>query len=167
MASRAGHAEVGEVGPAVVVEEHVGRLDVAVHDAGAVGGGQGGEQVVGEPARPRRAAAGRGDLVGEGAAGEVRHDQHEVVAVVDDVEQRDDARVVEAAEHLGLAPDAGPGRGHVVGRAVQGEPLERHPVAVGAGGEVDDAHAAPSEPPLDHVRGPLMRAETVPAASLG
>ena len=41
-------AEVGQVGAAGLVEQDVGRLDVAVHDAGAVGGGQRVEQRVGE-----------------------------------------------------------------------------------------------------------------------
>ena len=61
--------------------------------------------------------------------------------------------MVERSEHLGLPPDALPGRGQLLGRAVQRQPLERDLVAVGVvDAEVDDAHAAPAD-----ARGPRRR----------
>ena len=86
-----------------------------------------------------------GHPVGEGAAGQVRHDEGDVVAVVHHLEELDDVRVVEAGQHLGLALDALPGPGDVLGRPVERQALERHLGAVVAAAEVDHAHAAPPE----------------------
>ena len=62
-----------------------------------------------------------------------------------DLDQPDDAGVVEGGEDLGLAPDAGAGPGDLVGRPVQGQPLEGDLGPVVVLGQVDDAHAAPAQ----------------------
>ena len=56
-----------------------------------------------------------GHPLGEGAAGEVRHHERDLVAVVEHLEELDDVGVVEAGEHLGLPLDPLPGPGHVLG----------------------------------------------------
>ncbi len=84
-------------------------------------------------------------LVGQGAAAEVGHHQHDVVALVDHLEQRDDAGMVERSQRGGLAADPLAGAVHVVDAAVEGEPLDGHGPSVGVEGEVDDAHAAASQ----------------------
>lgn len=143
----AGHPEVGEVRHPVLVEEDVGRLDVAVHHAGPVGGG---ERVGQRLEEPRHLLGRRGAVpahpVGQRAPGEVGHDEGQLLALLDDVEQLDDVGVVEAGEHLGLPGDALPGPGDLVGGAVQGEALERHEAPLGVPGEVDHAHPALAEP---------------------
>src|SRR5690606_3364009 len=68
-----------------------------------------------------------------------------LVALVDDVEQPDDVRVVQLAQHLGLPQQALPGPGDLGGRAVQGQALERDLLPRLVAGEVDDAHPAPSQ----------------------
>ena len=76
-----------------------------MHDAGAVGGGEGVEEVVSQQVhlvrgqRPERA-----DPVRQGAPAEIGHDQHEVVPVVDDVEQAHDPRMVHRGQGRGLPP---------------------------------------------------------------
>ena len=87
-----------------------------------------------------------GHPVGQGAAGEVRHHERDVVAVVEHLEELDDVGVVEAGEHLGLPLDALPGPGDVLGGPVEGQALEGHLGAVVPAAEVDDPHPSPPEP---------------------
>ena len=47
-----------------------------------------------------------GDPLGQAAARQVGHDEHDLVALVDDVEQADDVGVVQLAQDLGLAQEA-------------------------------------------------------------
>src|SRR5690606_23430575 len=49
VARGAGDAEVGDLDRAVIVEQHVARLDVAVHDARVVGGDQRGGDLLADP----------------------------------------------------------------------------------------------------------------------
>ena len=91
-----GQAEVGHLDPAVVGDQHVLRLDVAVHDAGPVRGREGLEhrlQQVQRLARAHRAPLAH--QVAQRAPGHVLHRQerHPVVRAL--VEDLDDAVVVE------------------------------------------------------------------------
>ncbi len=123
-----------------------------MNDPGPVGRRQGLEQTVADAGHLGRGeGTAGGHPVGQAAAGEQRHDEDEVVAVVDHVEEADDALVVEPAEDLRLPPDPGPGRGELGLRAVQGDPLEGDAGAVGRHAELDDAHPAPAEAALDDV----------------
>ena len=79
------------------------------------------------------------------ASGEVRHDEGDVVAVLDHLEELDDVRVIEARQHLGLALDPLTGAGDVLGRSVEGEAFEGHQAAVRRPGQVDHPHTASSE----------------------
>ncbi len=141
-----GDPEVGEVGTTRRVEQHVRRLDVAVHDAGAVGDGQRAEQLVAEEGNGGRGhRSARADVVGQRAARQVGHHEHEVVAVVDHVEQRDDVGVVERLEHLGFAADALAGLVHLDVAAAQSESLQRDGSAGRIDGQIDHAHAAATQ----------------------
>jgi hypothetical protein len=145
-------AEVGQVRATVDVEQDVRRLDVTVHDALAVGGRERAEQrwcehtELGGRQRPVGA-----DLVRQGAAPEVRHDQHDLVVLVDDLEEAHDVGVLQAEQGLGLAADALAGLGHLVDAAVQHQALDRDRLAVGTDREVDDAHSASTEALLQYV----------------
>ena len=162
--AEAGHAEVDEVRVPREVEQHVGGLDVAVDDPVAVGGRQGVEEDVGEAVDlSRREGAVVVHLLGEGAALQVGEHQHDVVAVVDDVEEGHDRRVLEALEGGRLPPDALAGPVHLVGAALQQQALARDLAAVGSDGEVDHAHASAPEPALHHVlhEAPSLRGQLV------
>jgi hypothetical protein len=142
-----GDAEVGQARLAPVVEQHVGGLDVPVDDPGPVGRRQ-------RPQQPPGLALdllGRGGTVlghplGQAPAREVGHDQDDLVALVDHVEQADHVGVVQPAQHLGLPQQPLAGPGDVGGRALQRQPLERDLLAVVGPGQVDDPHPAPAEP---------------------
>jgi hypothetical protein len=85
------------------------------------------------------------DPVGEGPAGQVRHDQDHLPALVDHVEEAHHVGVLEAGEHLGLPADPAPGPVHVGRRSVQGQALAGDVAAVVVTGQVHHAHAAASE----------------------
>jgi hypothetical protein len=142
------------VRPALLVEEDVGRLDVAVDDARPMGGREGAEEVVGQALDlVRWEGPEAAHPVGEAAALHPGHHQDHVVTVVDHVEQPDDAPVVELAQHLGLSPDPGAGTGQGLGGAAERQTLQGHAGAVGPHGEVHDAHAATTQAALDDVAG--------------
>ncbi len=149
---RGGHAEVGEMGPALIVEQDVGRLDVAVDDAPAVRVGEGREQTLGDRQDPvGRHRSVLPDDIGQAASRQVRHDENHVAGVVDDIEERDDGLVFDAGQGVELPLEAGPSQLHLGGRAVQAEALERDEGAVGSAGEIDHAHASPGQAPDDLV----------------
>src|SRR5690606_32222081 len=114
---------------------------------GPVGGGERAAQRLEEPldllGGGRAVAA---HPVGERAAGQVGHDEGQLVALLEHVEQLDDVGVVEPRQHLRLALDALAGPGDLGRRAVQRQPLERDEAPLRVPGEVDHAHAALAEP---------------------
>ena len=98
-----GDAEVGEAGPAVAGQQHVGGLDVAVHHPVVVHVGQGGGEVGTDPrGRLLRHGAPR-DPVGEGRRVDQRHHDEGPAAVLADVEQLDEAGVAQALQGADLA----------------------------------------------------------------
>jgi hypothetical protein len=77
-----------------------------------VGRRQGAEQ---SPGLPFDLAGGRRAVLGhplrQAAARHVRHDQHDLVALVDHVEQPYDVGMMELAQYVGLSQQALPGAG--------------------------------------------------------
>ena len=102
-----GQAEVGDAQPAVVAEEEVARLDVAVHEAAAVGVVEGPRGLEADHQRLRR---GEPDAAVEqrpqAAAAEVLGDDVRSAVVVAPVVHGDDVRVVEGGRRLRLGPEA-------------------------------------------------------------
>ncbi len=143
-AARGGDAEVGELGPAALVEQDVARFDVAVQDPVLVRRREPRENILqdGHDARRRHRAA--ADLVMQRRAGQRLHHEIDVLAVVTEVVDRDDVRVarggggarfvLEASEHVGTGT---PVRVEHLDRDVAGEP------AIAC--EVHGAHAALAE----------------------
>ena len=102
----AGDPEVGQLDPAVVGDQHVARLDVAVGDAAAVRGPQRAGR--GEPDH-RRLRHGQRAVIADhgGQVARGHHLQHDHRGAVDDhhVEHGDDVGVGEPTERPGLAHD--------------------------------------------------------------
>ncbi len=146
MVARAGHPEVGQVGGPRLVEEHVARLQVPVHHASAMSFGESAPEGVGEPldvdGRGRSVSS---DPVRQRAPRQVGHDEGDLLAVLQDIQELHDVRVVEPGEHLGLPLDPLAGAGDLVGRSVEGEPLEGDLGAVRPSGQVDHSHAATAQ----------------------
>ena len=117
-----GHPEVGQLAPVARLDQHVGRLDVAVHHPDHVGGLERGEHVEPDAGRP---------LVGEralvdhelGQAGRLDqlHDQPDRPVLLDHVVDRDHAGVVEPGRGLRLAQGPGP---HPLGVLLPGQELD-------------------------------------------
>ena len=121
-----------------------------MHDAVAVRGGKRVEQRVGEQLDLSRCQPARlANMVGQRSPAEVREDEHDLVAVVDQIDQTDDVRVIEASEGFGLSSNSLAGAIHVTSAAVEHEMLERYEVAALVMSEVDDPHRTPSEALLD------------------
>ena len=148
---RPGDAEVGHLEPALVGQDHVVRLDVAVHHPLAVGGVERGQRLGGVVDRlglGQRGAA--GDLLLERRPVQVLHRDvrraHGLAAVVD----RDDVGMPQAGGRGRLTPEP-LDEARVAGVAV-GQDLDRHlaPERL-VGGEVHVGHAARSELALDQV----------------
>ena len=144
LATAGGHAREPKVDDhhALRADDHVGRLEVAVDDAGGVRRAQappGGDEDVadGAPA-PRRF----GEPRGQGLTLDELHGDEDVVTLRPDVVDGDDVRVVEARQRLGLAQHAGAGARRR-GLAIGTDELEGHgaPELRIQGGE-DLPHAA-------------------------
>ena len=145
-----GDAEVDHLRPAVVGDDDVARLEVAVDDAVGVGRAERVGERHGEVEQRADRQAGLGDhRVERAAADELHHQQPPAVGVLDAV-QADDVRVVERGEgaRLALQPRQRLGGG---GDAV-GEELHRDVAAeLRVAGAPDDPSAAFAEALLEAV----------------
>jgi hypothetical protein len=148
----ADEAEVDEAGAAVVADQDVAGLEVAVDEADGVGGGEALADLA-EDADDLAPAPRRGGEPGvEGGAGDVLHHQKELLAVDVDVVDRHDVGVREAGEPLRFAQQA-EAAAVAAGRVgLRVEQLEGdRALELGVVGEVDDAHAALSQGALEGV----------------
>ena len=152
---RAGQAEVQDLHPAVVGQEDVLGLEVAVDDALVVGGGQAAGDlaaVLGGLARGQRALE---QAVAQGLALEQLGHQEGRALLAAEIVDRQDVGVREGGDGLGLALEPGQARG-VVGQ-VAGQDLDRHvALEVGVAGREDLAHAAGADAAGDAVLGELV-----------
>ena len=140
----AGEAEVEDADAAVVADDHVVGLEVAVHEADGVGRREAapGLHVDGEQLAP--AARRRGLPGAQGRAGDELHGDEDLRAEGADVVDGDDVGVGEAGHRLGLAEEAG-GAGAVGVLAAAQELDGDLAVELGVVGGVDDAHTAGAE----------------------
>ena len=152
-----GEPEVGHPHAAGVVDEDVVRLEVAVHDAGGVGGGQtlaGALEHVHHLA-PRACAPRQPGP--QGAPGHQLHGQEDLVGVGADVVDGDHVRVRQLPQGLRLAQE--PPAGRLAPRIA--DQLERHlAIEIAIVGRIDHAHGAGAEPLDDDIaadRGPAGR----------
>jgi hypothetical protein len=98
-----GDPEVGEHRPVGTRQQHVGRLDVAVHDPLAVRVGEAGKDLYAELQRPVRRHR-LADQVGQAAAVlDVGHDEVEMAFLLAVVVDGDDVGVLEAGDRARLA----------------------------------------------------------------
>ena len=146
-----GDAEVGHHHPAVLAAQDVGRLDVAVHQVGPVGGGEG----VGHLRADVGHLVGIEDLAAVelgsqvGAVDELHHDGLHAVVVTGVVDGHD-AGVAQACGGYRLGAEAG--HEAVVGGEVRMQDLDRDPPAEHlVGGLPDLGHAAAGDAALEAV----------------
>ena len=130
-------------------EEHVGGLEVAVHDAAGVERAEGGQDregggygLVDEERSPAKPLA-------QGLAVEQLHGDEETSLLLADLVELADVRMVDAGGGLGFAPEA-LARGLVVGQAEDGLDGQAAVEALVAGG-VDDAHPSLSQLAQDEI----------------
>ncbi len=152
-----GQAEVGDLRPAVMGQQDVRGLEVAVDDAQAVRvvdrPGQGLHQLGRLAGRQRGAVA----AIVETAAIDVLELQVGPAVVIAQVMDLDDRRVLQARDRLGLGQKAGRGLGPGVG-AGQDHLQGADPVQVDLARLVNDAHTAAAQLPEDHVARHLRQA---------
>ena len=150
-ADRPGQPEVGDLDPAVVGEQDVLGLHVAVDHPGLVRGGQRGQHRVEHGERLGRRHRGfLADQVAQGVAGDVLHGQEQRAVVVALVEDGHHVGVGEPGRGVRLADEAG--RELVVVPEPGVHHLERaDPVQAQVGRLVDGRHAAAGDPWADAV----------------
>ena len=143
--------EVHDAHPPVAADEHVARLEVAVHEPGGMCGGEpapGLEQDLHDlPPAARRL----GQPLGERAALDELHGQEDLLAHRADVEHRQHVGVREPRHRLRLAQQPPLGLRRGLGAARQGpQHLQGHlAVELGVERRVDDAHPSGAQQ-LDH-----------------
>ena len=97
-------------GAAVAVEEHVRRLDVAVHDAPLVGVSKASARAARRP-RPLGRQRGGGDGVGQRSAVDALEDEERPFVELAVAQDLHDVRVLERLEGGDLPPNRAAGRG--------------------------------------------------------
>ena len=147
--------EVGQVDVILGRDQHVGGLDVAVHEAARVGGVERGGDLADDPHRPvRRQLALVVEQVGQIATLDPPHRDEQVVVGLTRLVERDDVRMVDRGGDLPLALEA-LAEGDV-GRVRGGDELQRdRPAQRELGGAEHDAHAAAAGDLVDPVSGEL------------
>jgi pSer/pThr/pTyr-binding forkhead associated (FHA) protein len=156
----AGQAEVGQVGVIALADQHVVRLDVAVHEPDRVRGVERIGHLLEQVERASRVEPALADQLDECGAVDQAHRQVEAVLGFARVVDRHDVRVLEQGLGAALAPEARVALG--VGPCAVGHELERDDASgIDVAGPEYRAHAAPSEQPLDavapHHRVPVQR----------
>ena len=151
--------EVGDLDRAAAREQHVLRLEVAVRDALALRVSEPGEHALDDAADLRQLEPAH--ELAQRAARDVLHRDVGDAVVLEEVEQRDDVRVVERGRQPRLAHEALRERRVA---ALEIEPLE-HDVAVERRlvHEVHDSHPAAGEHPDDLVVADAIRAQRISA----
>ena len=149
--AQARDAEVEHLRHAVLREEDVLGLDVAMNDAGGVRRGEDVEQAVGDRERVLRAAGGSPNAararVGRLAFEELHHEEGRAVLGLVVVEDAHDARMVHRVRDVPLAREARADVGEH--RQLRVEDLERDAASVAVGRRVDGAHPADAEQLVD------------------
>ncbi len=154
-----GQTEVGDFGRAVLRQQDVGRLQVAVNDAFVVrclhGAGQRLQQACGLPCRQRGAV----ELPVQAAAGTELQGEEGPAVVLADLVDLDDVRVLEAGDGLGLGAETCQLR--LAGVAAGQDHLEGDDAAqLDVPRLVDDTHATLAELAEDLVAGHLASRAT-------
>ena len=136
--------EVVQVGVAVTIDEDVLRLDVAVDHAAAVGGPQGAGDLTEHRRGAIRGQRAEPEGVGQAAGVDETHDEVGGAGFAPVVVERDDVRVLESGDQLGLRFEAADER-RVVGQ-LGTDDLDRHlPADDRLVGAVDRTEGAASE----------------------
>jgi hypothetical protein len=149
-----GDAEVRELGHAVLAQQDVARLDVAVQDPLVVRVVEPRGDVAQDPRGGRAVGPALAQQRGERAARDVLHEDHHVGALDHGVEDRDEVRVAQARADTRLAPEA---LQRVLG-ALRVQALDRHgPAQPLVLGEQHSAHPPAPDGPQD----PVAVAETL------
>ncbi len=148
-----GDAEVGQFGGAVTIYQHVGGLDVAVHDSRRMGRAQPGQDVEPGSAHPVLGQGAGPYPFGQSPAGDQLHDQVRVAALLPDVIDADHVGMRQASRGpaLGCEPTAD----HWVGRLIGSQHLD---------GDIAVQPLVPGQEHLCHTPSGQPKANPVPSA---